>query len=134
VTQRRLASVEAAGTACWLLMDLFWMLEQAEAAAVAGCLTLLGWLVVFAFLPRKLADWAANGAVVCWVLMNQFWMLADQYERPELQTFALASVALSFLLLGVAAATGAPSGSWLRRFRRFRFRGWSENHGAGDAE
>ena len=118
----REAQIETTGTACWLLMDLFWMLEQPAAATVAGVFSLAAWLLVFRYLPRKLAEWAANGAVACWVVMNLFWMLADQYERPMLTRPALVAFALSFVLLVVALWEGGLRGPALQIFRRFRLK------------
>ena len=52
--------IETIGTACWLLMDLFWMLEQPEAATVAAFVTLAAWLAVFGYVRRSVAEWAAT--------------------------------------------------------------------------
>lgn len=122
-TQLRQAQLETAGTACWLLMDVMWMLEWAAASTVLGAVTLLLHLAVFRFAPRTAAEWSANGAVTLWVLMNLLWMIGDQYERPELKSAALATVALSFVFLGVSVWKGGLTGPILQRFRRFRLRG-----------
>jgi hypothetical protein len=120
--QLRQAQLETAGTASWLLMDLLWMLEWAEMSTASGGLTLALYAGVFRYIPRTIADWSANGAVALWVLMNLLWMLGDQYEQPGFKTAALWTVAVSFVLLGVAVWKGGLTGPILQRFRRFRLR------------
>lgn len=122
-TQLRQAQLETAGTACWLLMDVMWMLEWAATSTALGAVTLLLHLAVFRYAPRTPAEWSANGAVTLWVLMNLLWMVGDQYEHPELKSAALATVGLSFVLLGISVWKGGLTGPVLQRFRRLRLRG-----------
>lgn len=114
--------VEFAGTASWLLMDLFWMTERIGLAMFAGFITLAAWIYVYRFLPRRLPEACANGAVIAWVVMNFLWMVGDEFELPNLKNGALAAVSVGFLLLGVAIGKDGLGGGVLRLFRRFRFR------------
>ncbi len=113
---------EFAGTVSWLLMDLFWMTEQIGLAMLAGFLTLAAWIYVYRFLPRRLPEVCANGAVIAWVVMNFLWMAGDEFELPYLKHGALAAITSSFLLLGVAIWKDGLEGGVLRLFRRLRFR------------
>lgn len=117
----RQAQLETVATGLWLVMDVLWMVEQPEASAAAGVVTLILQTVLFRYIPHNTAEWAANGAVTCWVLMNLLWMLGDQWERPALVTAAWGPVIASFVLLAVALWSGGFSGPVMRRFRRFRF-------------
>lgn len=121
ISATRQAQLETVATALWLVMDVLWMVEQPEASAAAGVVTLVLQAVLFRYIPRNSAEWAANGAVTCWVLMNLLWMLGDQWERPALVTAAWVPVIASFGLLAVALWSGGFSGPVTRRFRRFRF-------------
>jgi len=120
-TETRQAQLETVATGLWLVMDVLWMVEQPEASAAAGVVTLILQAVLFRYIPRSTAEWAANGAVTCWVLMNLLWMLGDQWERPVLVTAAWVPVIASFVLLATALWSGGLSGPVTRRFRRFRF-------------
>lgn len=121
VSDARQAQPETVATGLWLVMDVLWMVEQPEASAAAGIVTLILQAVIFRYIPRNTAKWAANGAVACWLLMNLLGMLGDQWERPALVTAAWAPVIASIVLLAVALWSGGLSGLVTRRFRRFRF-------------
>ena len=121
-TQLRQAQLETAGTACWLLMDVLWMLEWAATSTVLGVATWILHLMVYRFTPPATGERAAHTAVTLWVVMNLLWMTGDQFERPELKPAALGAVALSFVFLGVAVWQGGLTGPFLQRFRRLRFR------------
>jgi hypothetical protein len=117
-----LEQLETLGTACWMLMDLVWMSGWTGVALGAGSLAILAQLAVFRFIPRTVADWAVNGAVLCWLLMNFSWLLSDYQGHWVVRIGQIIGV-IGFILLGVSIWTGGLAGPALQRFRRLKLWG-----------
>lgn len=114
-----LEQLETLGTTFWMLMDFIWMSGWTAPAMGLGAVAILIHVAVLRFIPRTLADWSVNGAVLCWLLMNFSWLLSESQGNYVIRIGQ--SIGLTgFVLLGISIWKGGLAGPAVQRFRRLK--------------
>lgn len=112
--------LETLGTALWLLMDFSWLVEWTPVGLVLGVFGFGSFVLVFRYIERSAASWAANGSAACWLLMNFSWMVGESYTIALALQAAVAVGVLAITLLLVSVWTGGLSGPVMQQFRRIK--------------
>ncbi len=116
----RQEQLETLGTSLWLLMDFLWLVEWPFFGTAAGAVGFLCHVVVFRFLPRDAAVWAANGSASCWLLMNFGWMMGESYQQPRMILSAKLIGGVAVALLALSVWSGGLRGPVMQQFRRIK--------------
>jgi hypothetical protein len=117
-----LEQLETLGTTFWMLMDFVWMSGWTAAALGLGSVAIVIHVAVLRFIPRTVADWAVNGAVLCWLLMNFSWLLSES-QGPYVVRIGQSIGMAGFALLGISIWKGGLAGPAVQRFRRLKLWG-----------
>ncbi len=103
-------------------MDFVWMSGWTIPALGLGSVAILIHVAVLRFIPRTVAEWSVNGAVLCWLMMNFSWLLSE-FQGGYVVRIGQTMGVSGFVLLGIAIWTGGLAGPAVQRFRRLKIWG-----------